>query len=107
MMRTLKLFAVVGVAAMSLLGLSGCATLDKDGASSGITTYSVSFMDGSKVDCLWSSGRGHSDVNCLWDKPSEATETKDSLLASFQSAGGVKVRCVTDEYGSMDCDTAG
>lgn len=106
-MKTWKNTAVVGIAALALLGMSGCSSLNEDGANSAITTYAVSFPDSSTVDCLYSVGGGHSGVKCMWDTDAATTTVKkDGLVGSIQKAGGVSVRCVVDVYGVMDCDTS-
>jgi hypothetical protein len=106
-MKTWKKTTVVGIAALALLGMSGCSTLNEEGANSAITTYAVSFPDSSTVDCLYSVGSGHSGVKCMWGtNAATTTEKNKGLVGSIQKAGGVSVRCVVDGYGVMDCDTS-
>lgn len=106
-MNVWKKTAVVGIAALALLGMSSCSSLNEEGANSAITTYAVSFPDSSTVDCLYSVGRGHSGVKCMWGTSAATTTVKkDDLVGSIQKAGGVSVRCVVDGYGVMDCDSS-
>lgn len=106
-MKTLKKAVVTGVAAaLALSSMVGCSSLNEEGSNSAITTYVVTFPDNSKVDCLYSVGMGHSGVKCMWNTPAASSEISDTLVGSVQSAGGVKVRCVIDQYGVMDCDSA-
>ena len=105
-MNGLKKVVIAGVAALALVSLSGCESVNEEGSNSAISTVMVSFPDGSAVDCFHRTGMGsNTSVKCMWDEPSTSSNVNDELMGSIQKASGLDVRCVTDTYGALDCDT--
>ena len=105
-MNVLKKVIVAGVSALALFGMTGCgASVGDDGSNSAIEAYTVSFPDNSAVYCLQSVSE-NSGIKCLWNQAVTNPEPS-GLIGSIQNVGGVKVRCVADGSGTIDCeDTA-
>lgn len=107
-MKALKKIGAVVIAIGAVVSMSACgAELKEDGTNSAVSVFVVTFPDNSKVDCLRFSGSESGGLKCAFGKRSVATETSDTLLGSFQSISGERVRCVTYDYpkrGAMDCN---
>lgn len=108
-MKSLKKFATIGAAVVAVVSMSACgAQLESDGTNNSIKTFAVIFPDGVKTDCLLFDATASAGLKCAFGKESTATETNNSLIASFEVLSGEKIRCVTYDWskeGAMDCET--
>lgn len=70
---------MVGVAVVATVSTSACGSQDSSNPSDILSRYAVTLPDNTKVDCMFLDTYKAADINCLWDSPSTATETKDTL----------------------------
>lgn len=107
-MKALKKFAAVVMAGAAVVSMSACgAELRPDGTNSAIKVFAVTFPDNSKADCILFDATASAGLKCAFGHDSIATEKNDSLIGSFQTIVGKKVRCVTYDWskeGAMDCE---